>query len=58
MHGWRVDAAGVTDVRFTFFPVRDRGVNAFAIPGGYVGIHTGLIVVAQHESEAGQCAGA
>lgn len=46
-----VDAAGVTDVRFTFFPVLDSSVNAFAIPGGYVGMHTGLIVMAQHESE-------
>ena len=25
--------------------VRDRSVNAFALPGGYLGIHTGLIAV-------------
>lgn len=29
----------------------DNTVNAFAIPGGFVGVHTGLIVMAQHESE-------
>jgi predicted Zn-dependent protease len=33
------------DERFSFelFLVRDRSVNAFALPGGYVGVHTGLI---------------
>lgn len=46
-----VDAAGVRDTRFTFFPVLDKSVNAFAIPGGYIGVHSGLIVMAQHESE-------
>lgn len=46
-----VDAAGASDVRFTFFSVRDKSVNAFAIPGGYVGVHSGLFVVAQHEAE-------
>ncbi|SFN53000.1 Putative Zn-dependent protease, contains TPR repeats [Formivibrio citricus] len=46
-----VDAGGVSDVRFTFFPILDGSVNAFAIPGGYVGVHTGLIVMARHESE-------
>lgn len=46
-----VDAAGVSDSRFTFFPVLDKTVNAFAIPGGYIGVHSGLIVMAQHESE-------
>ncbi len=34
-----------------FFIVRDRSINAFALPGGYIGIHTGLIAVAQSESE-------
>ncbi len=33
------------DERFPFeiFLVRDRSVNAFALPGGYVGVHAGLI---------------
>ncbi len=46
-----VEAAGVSDSRYTFFPVLDNTVNAFAIPGGFVGVHTGVIVMAQRESE-------
>ena len=34
-----------------FFLVRDPTINAFALPGGYVGVHTGLIVAAQTESQ-------
>jgi predicted Zn-dependent protease len=45
------EAAEVYEPQFTFFPLLDSSVNAFAIPGGFVGIHTGLIVQAQHESE-------
>jgi beta-barrel assembly-enhancing protease len=33
------------------FGVRDRAVNAFALPGGYIGIHTGLMMTAKSESE-------
>ncbi len=36
---------------FTFFVVRDRTINAFALPGGFIGVHSGLIVGAQTESE-------
>jgi predicted Zn-dependent protease len=36
---------------FTFFVVRDRMINAFALPGGFVGVHSGLITNAQTESE-------
>jgi predicted Zn-dependent protease len=35
----------------TFFVVRDRMINAFALPGGFVGVHSGLITNAQTESE-------
>lgn len=49
--GKLVDAANVRDIRFTFFPVLENTVNAFAIPGGYIGVHSGLIVMAQQESE-------
>ncbi|MCO5101483.1 MAG: M48 family metalloprotease [Burkholderiaceae bacterium] len=41
-------AAGYT---FRFFLVRDSTLNAFALPGGFVGVHTGLVVGAQSESE-------
>ncbi|MCS6764515.1 MAG: M48 family metalloprotease [Candidatus Protistobacter heckmanni] len=36
---------------FDFFAVRDKGINAFAMPGGYVGVYTGLMVAAENESE-------
>jgi predicted Zn-dependent protease len=36
---------------FTFFVVRSPAINAFAAPGGYVGVFTGLIATAESESE-------
>ncbi len=30
---------------------RDRSVNAFALPGGFIGVHTGLIAASATESE-------
>ncbi len=36
---------------FTFFVIEDSSVNAFAGPGGYIGVHTGLILAARNESE-------
>jgi predicted Zn-dependent protease len=39
------------DQRFTFFVVDQPSINAFALPGGYIGVHTGLITAAQTESE-------
>ncbi|MBE0614745.1 MAG: M48 family metallopeptidase [Burkholderiales bacterium] len=36
---------------FEFFLVKDATLNAFALPGGYIGVHTGTIVSAQSESE-------
>ena len=35
----------------TYFVVRDDTVNAFALVGGHIGIHTGLIALTQNESE-------
>ena len=37
--------------KFTFFVVRDSTINAFAMPGGVIGVHTGLILGANSESE-------
>src|SRR3989442_15379862 len=31
--------------------VRDNTINAFAMPGGFVGVHNGLLLAAQTESE-------
>ncbi len=36
---------------FTFFVVRSEQINAFAAPGGYIGMNTGLIATAENESE-------
>ena len=36
---------------FEFFALSDGTLNAFAMPGGYIGVHTGLILAAQSESE-------
>lgn len=36
---------------FEFFVIRDGMLNAFALPGGYIGMHTGLILAARSESE-------
>jgi len=36
---------------FTFFVVNNRQVNAFAAPGGYIGVNTGLIAATRSESE-------
>lgn len=36
---------------FEFFAVRDKSVNAFALPGGFIGVHSGLVLTAQSESE-------
>jgi predicted Zn-dependent protease len=36
---------------FYFFPINDPSINAFAMPGGYIGVHTGLILSSQGESE-------
>ena len=36
---------------YTLFLVRDRSVNAFALPGGYVGVHLGLIALTANADE-------
>jgi predicted Zn-dependent protease len=43
----RGDIGAETDGAFAWeiFLMRDRSVNAFALPGGYVGVHLGLIAI-------------
>ncbi len=36
---------------FRFFVIEDPNINAFALPGGYIGIHSGLISASGSESE-------
>ena len=47
-------ASRSTDSRqeFEFFLIRDPQINAFALPGGFIGVNTGLLLAAQAESEA------
>lgn len=36
---------------FAFFVIDDPAINAFALPGGYIGVHTGLIEASRNEHE-------
>jgi len=36
---------------FELFAIRDSSINAFALPGGFIGVHTGLISATDNESE-------
>lgn len=50
--GYRLVASSTNPEQpFQFFLVDDPGINAFALPGGFIGVYTGLIVTAQSESE-------
>lgn len=46
-----VEASANPTGEFHFFAVRDSAINAFAMFGGYIGVNTGTILVAQTESE-------
>jgi predicted Zn-dependent protease len=37
--------------RFNFFMARDNTINAFALPGGFIGVNTGLVLQTRNESE-------
>ncbi len=39
------------DHRFHFFVVKAPSINAFALPGGFIGVHTGLLEATANESE-------
>ncbi len=48
----RQHVAGSTSASsFELFAVRDPGINAFALPGGYIGVNTGTLVATDSESE-------
>ncbi|MDI1309223.1 MAG: M48 family metalloprotease [Methylotenera sp.] len=46
-----VSASSDKQQKFNFFVVKDSSINAFAMPGGVVGVHTGLILATNTESE-------
>ena len=39
------------DMKYHFFVVNDKDINAFALPGGYIYVNRGLLEAAQDESE-------
>lgn len=45
------EARGEAGFDYFFFPVRDRMLNAFALPGGFIGVHSGLLLASESESE-------
>lgn len=45
------EARGDAGYDYLFFAVRDPVLNAFALPGGFIGVHSGLVLAAQSESE-------
>jgi predicted Zn-dependent protease len=46
-------AAAVPGARqdFEFFGLSDPSINAFALPGGFIGVHSGLLTASETESE-------
>ena len=46
-----VDQVGPTPFEFKFYVIRGLDPNAFAIPGGYVFVTTGLLVLAESQQE-------
>lgn len=50
--GYKLVSAGPgSSYSFFFFPIRDPSINAFALPGGFIAVHTGLVTAASSESE-------
>lgn len=44
-------ARGEANLDYYFFAVRDPMLNAFALPGGFIAVHSALLIAAQSESE-------
>ncbi len=45
------EVRGEANYEFSFFVVRDPTLNAFALPGGFIAVHSALVLSAQSESE-------
>ncbi len=44
-------ATGDSGQRFSFFFVRDDTINAFALPGGFIGVNYGLMLATRNEAQ-------
>ncbi|MCK5385752.1 MAG: M48 family metallopeptidase [Gammaproteobacteria bacterium] len=49
--GYRLVAPSESQQLFHFFLINDTSINAFALPGGFIGINAGLILATKSESE-------
>nr|VFJ68088.1 MAG: Putative Zn-dependent protease, contains TPR repeats [Candidatus Kentron sp. FW] len=49
--GTGMENTNAAKTRFTFFAVKDPAINAFAVPGGFIGVNAGLILSTESESE-------
>lgn len=49
---WRLIAAADAEApKLTVFVIKDPRINAFALPGGYIGVNAGLLTSVRNESE-------
>ena len=46
-----VENSAEPSLGFEFFALDDPSINAFAMPGGFIGVNSGLLLTAQSESE-------
>jgi len=49
--GHRVSRDAVPPPGIQFFVVNNPTINAFAIPGGFIGVHTGLLLATRNDAE-------
>lgn len=49
--GRRLTTNEQSPAQFHFFFINNSTINAFAVPGGYIGVHTGLLSAARSEAE-------
>jgi predicted Zn-dependent protease len=49
--GYRLVAPSESQQLFHFFLIKDSSINAFALPGGFIGINAGLILATKSENE-------
>ena len=49
--GYQLVAPSESQQLFHFFLIKDDSINAFALPGGFIGINAGLLLATKSESE-------
>jgi predicted Zn-dependent protease len=51
------NAQGSAAYHYEVFAIKDASINAFALPGGFIGFHTGLLIAAETDSEVASVMG-